>query len=431
MTTKHICVACNEDGFGPSAFVYYVVRAIVEKWREEVKNGDYNFELKIWVLNEAAYEFNCGLYSDLPEVCPKTLDSLIKLKKCNGEVHVPDTLDYLKRYENARQSYNQKVQFYLENCNIAIDIGVPLFVRSAEFAGVNNVITLFDHSWARTLIGICSDEAEYDYNPNPTLQDRDEAERLAAEIASDEARATEVFLFQHYITPPEFRKHWEGLQEKAGFKLDFLRGVLGNRHDPKDSLEILNQMFDELKQKPVLKGDKLVLISPGGTPVWDDLLPQMIDQYIARNSSNYILVFSNPKVKDEYKNKMKNSPSIRWYDFVPRSTQQIIMPAFKLVVTRAGGGTVNDCLASNTPFVCVEEHQWQVRLIERECKNHKPPLIPEFEETQWENFKSKPMRRIDKFFKFFDKTKWQLPKIDAGAESWLVDRHIWPKLIHG
>ena len=300
MTTKHICVACNEDGFGPSAFAYYVVRAIVEKWREEVKNGDCNFELKIWVLNKSAYDFNGALYLNFTEVCPKPLDCFVKLIKVKGEVYVRKTLDYLDRYDKEKKRYVGEVQPYLENCDMAIDIGVPLFVWSAKERKEKEIahrITLFDHSWARTLKGICSNDVDYDYNPKPNSQDRQKADELAAKIANDERHATEVFLFQHYITPPEFLEHWQKLQKlkkksAPGFKLNLLPGVLGS-HNEDDSLKILNQMFGRLKQEPVLKGAELVLISPGGTPVWDDLLPKMIDQYIDRKSSNYILVFSN------------------------------------------------------------------------------------------------------------------------------------------
>ena len=28
----HICLACNEDGFGPSAFGYYIARKLMDSW---------------------------------------------------------------------------------------------------------------------------------------------------------------------------------------------------------------------------------------------------------------------------------------------------------------------------------------------------------------------------------------------------------------
>ena len=52
---KRICVSCNEDGFGPSAFAYYLVRAIVQEWTE--KRQKTASDLKIVVLNNHAHDF--------------------------------------------------------------------------------------------------------------------------------------------------------------------------------------------------------------------------------------------------------------------------------------------------------------------------------------------------------------------------------------
>ncbi len=386
MSTKKICFACNEDGFGPSAFAYYVLRAIIETWR----TSNWEDQLEMWILNAAAYAFNKALYSGFPEVDLASLDSLIRLEKANGEVHVKRTLEKLSQYARYRTKYSQAVQEYLKGCHVAVDIGVPLFVHSAKQAGVP-VITFNDHSWASTVRGICSEGARYYYNPPPTPEDRCLALQVASEIERDEACTSEVFLFDHYITPPEFRHHWKAL----GFTPKILPGVLGHREHPSAARERLNELLKQLDEQPVSANQPLVLISPGGTSVWDPLLPKIIDSYITREAGEYLPVLSKPNVSDEYKRKMRRSANIRWFDLPMGSTQQVLLPAFDLVITRAGGGTVNDCLASQTSFICVEEPQWQVRLIERECKALH--LIPDLPETSWPIFKEDPVSCIDRF----------------------------------
>jgi hypothetical protein len=261
--------------------------------------------------------------------------------------------------------------------------------------------------------GICSEEASYYYNPSPTPEDPALADQLAAAIESDEACTGEVFLFDRYITPPEFRHHWERL----GFTPRILPGVLGQREEPAAARKRLNELLLQLDEQPVSADQPVVLISPGGTPVWDRLLEKIINTYITRGTGNFLPVLSRPNVSDEYKNEMRRLAHIRWFDFPTGSTQQVLLPAFEVVVTRAGGGTVNDCLASQTPFVCVEEPQWQVRLIERECKAL--GLIPDLPETSWPIFQQDPVSCIDTFVT----APRPVPKISVpgGAEKYLAN----------
>ena len=114
---------------------------------------------------------------------------------------------------------------------------------------------------------------------------------------------------------------------------------------------------------------------------------------------------------------MRRSAQVRWFDFPAGSTQQVLLPAFELVVTRAGGGTVNDCLASQTPFVCVEEPQWQVQLIERECKALH--LIPDLPETSWPTFQGDPVSCIDTFVTA-PRVVLKVP-VPGGAEKYLAN----------
>jgi hypothetical protein len=359
---------------------------VVEAWKREQPADT----LKVLIFNESAQDFSRALYSGLDEVELVPANSLIQLERRDGEIRVAQTLRKLRKYVEAREDYFRTVRRHLQGCNLTIDIGTPFLAHAAKAMGIPN-ITFFDHSWACTLRGICSTQSEYSYNPSPTRADLKLAEQIAAEIEKDERCTSEVILFDRYITPPTFRKHWERL----GFIPRILRGVLGERGDPKAARETLNSLLVRSGQRPVAPDQKLALISPGGTPIWAQFLPRIIEACTAGPPRDYIPVLACSHVSDGYKEKMKRSDAIRWSDLVPGATLQAIIPAFALVVTRAGGGTVNDCLACKVPFVCVEERQWQVQLIERECKAM--GLIPALRETSLDEFRKDPAGCIDTF----------------------------------
>ena len=300
------------------------------------------------------------------------------------------TLERLRNYIGERERYTREVEPYLDDCAMAVDIGVPLLAHAAAKKSIPSV-TFFDHSWACTLRGVCSPMAEYNDVPLPTQDDRSRAEQLASEIERDESVASEVFVFDRYITPPEFREHWQRL----GYQPKVLPGVLGTRQEPAVARQRFNRMLNELRQEAVADGRELVLISPGGTAVWNEILPRLIDEYTSTSERHYLPVLAHPALGAAYQNRVTYSRGMRWFPFVPGATLQAILPAFDLVVTRAGGGIVNDCLASRVPLVCVEEHQWQVQLIERECKAL--GLIPDFPETSLSKFRNDPVGCIDTF----------------------------------
>jgi hypothetical protein len=388
LSKKRICVACNEDGFGPSAFAYYVVRELLDK----------RPEMQVTVLNSSAESFNRRIYEGRAVQVHK-VDSVIKLLKPSGEVHVRQSLNIMKSYQDDRLRYLNEVRPLIEGCDLALDIGVPLFVRAAHELNVRHRVTLFDHSWAATLRLITSMDWEwiYENNPKPTDDDRAEAEQIARLIEEDESWATHVFLFDEYITPKEFLEHWRRI---CANKLQIIPGVLGRREAAADAYNKLNLVLIEHGQRPVPPDKPLVLVSPGGTPVWDEVLPDLIEQVLSAAKQNYILVLSKDPTKslsmsnedkEIFKQRIKNSDRIRYYEYVSGATQQVILPAFDRIVTRAGGGTVNDALAAGIRFVCVEEPQVQIKLIERECM--RLGLIPE--PTTLRVFRSRPMDCIN------------------------------------
>ena len=421
---RKICVACNEDGFGPSAFGYYLVRAIVECWRKGAANGKYAYTLDVVVLNNSAHEFNAAIYSGFPEVRAVSLrrDSLIKLVKRKGDVDVPATLKVLADYERVRDLYQRAVKPYLECADAAIDIGVPLFARSAKNLAVPRRITLFDHSWAATLRLACAKKWAKLYGrvPPPTDKDREFAERIATAIEEDEGQTGEVFLFPKCITPPIFVRHWR----RIGCKPTILDGVMGRRSTPKEARHILERALQDLGQECLPKDRKLVLISPGGTHVWSELLPPLVDDYLSHSGSlRHIAILSSPQFPDattgnalKERIRREGGDRVRWFDYIKGATQQVILPAFSLVVSRAGGGIVNDALVARVPLVCVPEKQVQVALIEAECV--KSGIIPVLRPNWMKTLHEGSEAFIDGLLRRAKKPTYLLP---AGVEKSLAE----------
>ena len=97
--------------------------------------------------------------------------------------------------------------------------------------------------------------------------------------------------------------------------------------------------------------------------------------------------FAEPKTANALKERIRREGRERicWFEHIKGTTQQPLLPAFSLVVSRAGGGIVNDCLAARVPLVCLPEKQVQVVLIESECL--KAGLIPALSRGAIERFR--------------------------------------------
>lgn len=129
---------------------------------------------------------------------------------------------------------------------------------------------------------------------------------------------------------------------------------------------------------------KRFLISAGGTPVWDEVLPRLLHDFAAkdRDLTYHVFVFVPPLVRAKLQNLGKklaatgNTSVEQWpvagcervhiLGEATRCTYQAIISGVNLVVSRAGGATVNDALACAVPRLLVPEPgHWQVDAIHR------------------------------------------------------------------
>jgi hypothetical protein len=356
---RKILIVPNEDGFGPSSLVSYIVKALLHS-RE--------LECSISIWNQSRLDYNRSLYQDyLSEgrITFLPIWNIIQLKKDDkGEVSVPGTLEKMGGYREASDHYPEG--FTSGSFDLVLDFGVPAAVRWA----VNNrieSISVFDHAWGKTLRMIFDDLYSCNKKQRRLLAiHHGEWENLVAEISEDEGLTQRLFVFPPFITPDIFYNYWRSERRVSVWDIG---AVLGGR--PK-------QTADEARRFLQLdRAGDAILIQGGDTPVWDHALRNLVPDFVAAEKEldkmelNIVVnipdrLMSDPEIKAALERQRLNR--VRRLGFVPGGTIQEILPAFDFMVTRAGGGSVNDAVACRVPFVCVREPtQSQVEEILRSC----------------------------------------------------------------
>lgn len=352
----------NEDGFGPSALLSYIVKEMLRQ-REDC-------HVTVW--NQSRKEFNENLYRGAieqgrVEVVP--VWNLIQLQKDgeSGAVSIPGTLQRLGDYRAGSDRY--PLSSGSNRFDLVVDFGVPAAARWAAARGIRSA-SVCDHSWAKTLEMILVDhDRQHSGAGRCTDAVRGQWLQLIREIKEDEALTQRLWLFPEFIAPESFLRHWQQLIAPSAIRR--FEGVLGGR--PTWSRQ---QALDYLG---VAEG-RILLIQGGDTPALDTLLRQLVpgfldaagelDElhlnvaiYVPRGSYRHPEVkrLNDPREKDR-------SPRVRGFAPVPGGTIQELLPHVDLLVTRAGGGTVNDAIACRTPFLCAPEPtQSQVEAIHAAC----------------------------------------------------------------
>ncbi len=392
---RKILIIPNEDGFGPSALASYIARALLQD-----KNN------YITILNKSRVEFNKSIYAD--EIKNRRIDAipvwgLIQLDKTDGKVSLPGTIKKIGNYKEQSNQYPFISEF--SKYDLVLDFGVPAAAKRAAKNGIKSV-SVFDHSWSKTLKMILADE---DKNQPDHLwlseADRHSWQCLTDEIEKDEAFVQKLILFPSFITPDIFHQHWKSLlSEKQINVMDY---VLGGEVE-KD--EALPNLTDTIGQLPG-ENTKIVLIQAGDTPVWDTIIPKIVNEFSKANHelqeldlTFVIYIPDRLKTIPEVGKILKydDKQRVRGFGYLTGGTIQKILPAFDFLITRAGGGTVNDAIACRVPFVCVEEKGMsQVEAIMEECVKAKLTR-----KITWDNFIKNPKQVIlDEFARNTENSK--------------------------
>jgi len=326
-----ILVAACEDGYGPSALASYIVKALATR-------KDPVFEVTLWNATRLAY--NRGLYQGLRRVRVEAVDNLIELVKPGGIISIRQTLDRIGPYRQRSDAYPgdaRRCEF-----DLVLDVGVPAAARWAARWGVPS-ITVFDHAWSKTLAMIGEDLAAMGRPAGRA--DREPWEELIAEVRKDEERAEQLLMFPPFMTPDVFLRYW---REELGVAPRRLGGTLGGQ--PECSREEARQRLGITEPGPT------VLIQAGDTPVWAGSLERLTAEFVredeALGANVVIYVPRSLPAADFDDTRLRRVRKLRP---VPGGTIQRILPAVDFMLTRAGGGSVNDAVACRVPFACVEE----------------------------------------------------------------------------
>jgi hypothetical protein len=347
----------NEDGFGPSALLSYVVKELLAQHPDS--------HATIW--NRARANYNRSLYRDLiaaGRVNVEPVNNLIQLAKdtSTGIVSIAGTLALIGDYHAASNHYASDAR--PGSFDLVLEFGVPAVARWAVKHKLP-CIGIGDHAWGRTLEMVCDDAVEL-----LTARQRAQWRKLVTAIRRDEAFTRKLFLFPEFISPPLFRAHWRSVVSRAVVRR--LSGVLGGATSWNDRQA--REYFG------LTKPGRIVMIQGGDTPAWDALLQRLVPTFLDASAElearrlnvafyiprrlagrKAIARLSDPSVA-------RRCPRVRAFAPVPGGTTQKMFPFADLLVTRAGGGTVNDAVACRTPFVCVREHsQSQVEATLAAC----------------------------------------------------------------
>jgi hypothetical protein len=376
---KKILVVPGEDGFGPSALLSYVLK--------ELQTREPGWHFTVW--NESRHRYNQGLYregikSGNTEIL--AVWNIIQLAKEQGNVSIPQTLrrigDY--RWMSSHFPFEPPETTF----DLLVEFGVPAAAKWAAKQGIP-AVGIFDHSWSKTLRMILEEEdRQYPGMARPSDSYRVEWHKLADDIEKDERLTQTLYMFPEFIAPAIFYDHWKQLIGASGVQR--FSSVLGGVSEPEEarmrayeSLETGCRRFaadgntESLAHHDLerLKQEKVILIQGGDTPAWDGILLNLLPALAAHEkklekAALNVLVYVPQRLTAQVAqlSGLAGKQRILKLNPVPGETIQGLLPAVDFLVTRAGGGTVNDAVACRVPFVCVEEPtQPQVQAIMNAC----------------------------------------------------------------
>jgi UDP:flavonoid glycosyltransferase YjiC (YdhE family) len=245
-----------------------------------------------------------------------------------------------------------------EDVDAVVDIGTPSAARAARLAG-KPALTIFDHSWGKTYEMLLEEFTAGVLGPTtsarPIIKRDYEVAKAINQLKEDESKAQAVFLFPEFIAPRPYREHWKSL----GVRIEPIGGVFGR---PAVSRKKARSRMGIPEGAPA----QTVYILGGGTSVWDAKLPEIILQLKEKILPYNVVLFDRNAKPNEY---VRVGDNVFKGGVIDGATVQGLLPGIDLVITRAGGGIVNDAIACRVPLVCVEEpNHLQVEMIRQNCE---------------------------------------------------------------
>lgn len=352
-------------------------------------------------------------------------------------------------YLEARAEYASELTRHniLESADLVIDFGVPQLVRAVYNENLRRAresmspvigVTVLDHVWSLSLRKMILSDA--------TLGRLAECvEGALTNMRNDEALTQETFLFEEPISQPDYYEYWRNM---LGRFPKVIRGGLGG---PLSTLEYVKdsecahlrsqkeandkcppKAYEKARQyaKQILginNEHPTLFVSGGGTCVWDEVLKWLLDDYERSEPSYNTVVYSPAEVERRKicltrqgrieKGVLGENERLIFIGQTVGETHHVLFPAFDLVLTRAGGGTVNDALTCGVPLILVEEPgMWQVEQIRQSCLR-----MEVAEGVRLEDFRDSPRACVES-------QRGELKKLEDQRERILAlpnHREIW------
>jgi len=353
-------VVPSEDGFGPSALISYVIK--------ELQAREPGWHFTVW--NESRHRYNQGLYRE--SIANGTTNilavwNIIQLAKEKGNVSIPLTTRRIGDYRWMSSHYPFEPPD--TKFDLVLEFGVPAAAKWAAKQGIP-AVGIFDHSWSKTLRMILEEEdRQYPGIARPSDSYRTGWHKLTADVEKDERLTQKLYMFPDFIAPAVFYEHWKRIIGAPCVKR--FQSVLGGTSEP---AEAQMQAYESLQKGcrtfaadgntvPLtphdlerLKKEKIILVQGGDTPAWDEILLNLLPTLAAQEkkleeAQLNILVYLPQRLTDQLPDLegLAGKQRILKLNPVPGETIQGLLPAVDFLVTRAGGGTVNDAVAKESP----------------------------------------------------------------------------------
>jgi hypothetical protein len=244
MTMKlSVRLYANEDGLGPAIGIYYVVKGLVEAFRDDERFREHQLDLAVQCTRVRDTKNACAVLlrnnGFPPPIAPgetrvlEDAPSRIRLALINksggfslgkkqGTLSKQDTKNNLQRWlegldgeggeiEREKQEIRGQMSGNAQTFAV-VSFGAPTALHAASQAGVQHLIEVFDHAWSHTLAKIFAED-QLDPPVGAAIERLEEMERCAGH----------VYLFPEYLCPSQYYAYWAG-RVKSVIRIP---GVLG------------------------------------------------------------------------------------------------------------------------------------------------------------------------------------------------------------
>jgi hypothetical protein len=383
-----VVIAPNEDGLGTASWAVRLGRALA---------AIPGVAVKVAAIKPSTVGFLAlALEGSAAEVTAlEGVTGWIEMAKSRGALAVEPTRERLDHYETYRETYWRAVRPLLRDADLVVELGVPPMARAGQDA--TRVVTVFDHAWSETLRRSAGEH------------------RAIKVIAADERRTSAVYLFSEPVAPGVFAEYWRG----AGVRVEVIDGVFGGGNP---AARVIAR-----RALGIPRTADVVFVSGAGTPVWDGMLRRLVEEYRSNPLETYCVLYS-PVEAARLGVRMQWTHSTAGWSAAHRGvgrlifvgavrgeTHQALLSGADLVISRAGGGTVNDAIATRVPVLLVEEPgHWQVEAIRQSAV-----AMGLARSVPLDHLRRAPARCVA-FAGRLDRERHRMESIAAGAENRLA-----------